>query len=420
MSTSATLWRMVFAATALSAASSGFAQYSFTKIVDHSSAIPDGSGSFTALYGAFAGEGMVGFYGGGDGQQGAYLWDGAGLTRIADKTTNSPGTSSPFTQFNLSNGAILDGRAYIYAIHDLGASGNATGIYGFDPSGGGTLSTITRRGQAFPSGGGTVNSVTNVYGGGGRLHFGYTRSSNFNNGVFSYDGATLQTTIPEVDFSDSRSEGISAGPTSTDGAAFVIRSSSTISYYDGATFTDIALEGQQIPGQAINFPGFGNYTAPRLTGDDVYFTLNHSGTFGIYHVGVDGEDLSLVANTSTFAPNGHTFSFFGELTADNDRLVFYARTSDNGFGLYSYEDGAIALIIDEAFDPFDGRTVGTIALGDEGLNGDDLAFRVNFTNGTQAIYYTNLAAIPEPASWGVMLGAVAVGTLCRRRRRAAV
>ena len=421
MSTRANFLRLASAVIALSAAPSGFAQYTFTKIVDHSVAIPDASGAFTALYSAIAGEGMVLFNAAGaGGLEGAYLWNGSSIVRVADNATNAPGASSAFTTLRSSfSGAIVDGSAYIHATYSVAPSGTATGVYEFDPAGVGTLSTVIRRDGTIPGGGGaTVTSVTKIYGGGGQLHFGYTQSGNLNKGVFSYDGATLQTTIAAVASGGSRYDAISAGPTSTDGAAFVIRSGGTISYYNGTAFTDIALAGQFVPGQSFAFPSSGNYTAPRLTGDDVYFTFRDTvaGTFGVYHVGVDGQNLSLVADTTTVAPRGFIFYFFGELTADNDRLVFFARTTDGIDGLYSYKDGVITLIMNEGYDLLDGRTVSAFALGDEGLNGDDFAFRVNLSDGTQAILYTDLAAIPEPASWSLILGVVAVGCLCRRRR----
>ena len=106
--------------------------------------------------------------------------------------------------------------------------------------------------------------------------------------------------------------------------------------------------------------------------------------------------------------------------------------SSNNFGLFAWTDGELTtlvrkgdLVTVELDDKtFDDRTVSSISFdgrgyyGETGLNDSGtVAFRLAFTNGTQGIFTTELASVPEPS--GIALASMLFGLplLLRRRRR---
>src|SRR5262245_50850751 len=79
----------------------------FTRVVDSTTAVPDGAGPF-AQFGAPAYDGVsIAFLGGGSGSQGIYTNAGGPLRRVADRTTIIPNFTVNFAFFgapSLENG----------------------------------------------------------------------------------------------------------------------------------------------------------------------------------------------------------------------------------------------------------------------------------------------------------------------------
>lgn len=219
----------------------------------------------------------------------------------------------------------------------------------------------------------------------------------------------------------------------------------------------IADFGTTIPGTGEPFTGF---SIPDID-EGVLAFRGHgvSGHAGIYARGVTDTNLVTVADTDTSIPGGNgTFtgfgasSSFGVLSTRNGDVAFRGDGAASQQGVYAWIDGALQLIADRntqppppaeapgpfftfpdtapsisdgnvafvtaneifqsylyvrfndelirivgAGDPLDGKTVNGAAIGPESLDGNLLAFKVFFTDGTAAIYVAILGQQPPPA-----------------------
>jgi len=395
--------------------------YTFTKIADTQTAVPGGTGNFTNLIEAFSGEGMVGFYAASGGSaRGVYLAEIAGdgtvtHARMADYSTPAPGGSQNFSDFQLGRGGILNGVAYFHGSYN-DASGTWSGIHAYD-SDTGTLSRVIGRGSSFPVLGGSTTQVGYVLSRGGNLTISTNRQSGLNNyGGFvrTTDGSVF--TAP-VDGSATGGTPNSIGPYATNGSRIVVRSSGTFHSFDaGGVQATRDFTTVQVPNQAFNFGA--NLPAMALTANELFFTSNTSGVQGLYRINADlTGPVSLVADISTGFPGyAGNLSFFGALSANSDSVAFIANSGSSARGIFLYHAGQVSTIID-SLSPLDGLTISNFTMTEAGLSDDGLAFRVAFTNGANAIYYTRLSAVPEPATWAALLGGIALGLVGIQRKR---
>ncbi len=115
--------------------------FTFTKIADTNTPIPDGSGNFTGIGNPAISGGTVGFLGSGSGsQQGIYTGTGGTVAKIADTNTLTPNGSGNFSGF--SNPAISGGTVAFF--------GFGSGQQGIFTGAGGTLSTVADTNTANP------------------------------------------------------------------------------------------------------------------------------------------------------------------------------------------------------------------------------------------------------------------------------
>ncbi|CAN5334126.1 hypothetical protein BH09PLA1_BH09PLA1_27370 [soil metagenome] len=105
---------------------------------------------------------------------------------------------------------------------------------------------------------------------------------------------------------------------------------------------------------------------------------------------------------------------FNQYSLETD--VNYFGVNDLSDGSYIYYESAAGVFtkLVDSYETLDGKALARIRmLGDTALNGGELYFRADFTDGTSGIYRTS---VPEPASLGIAMFAAA-GVLARRRPR---
>lgn len=360
---------------------------------------------------------MVGFYGNyGSSQRGVYLYNGDSLLRVADYTTLSPGGSQNFSEFQTGRGGILNGKTYFQGSYTT-SSGTWSGIHAYN-SGTGALERVTGRGVAYPELGGNVTQVSYVLARGGNITISASRTSGLNNygGYLRTDGTTLTAA---VDSSQTGGQPFSIGPYATNGSRITLQEIAQFHTFDAnGAITSFNLSTTQVPGRSFNFTG-GWGAVPALTADETFFTANSSvanGSIrGLYRMNADGTGpVSLVADSSTLFPGHHdNLNFFGAISANDDSLAFVAHP-DTARGIFLYHAGQISTIIDN-LSPLDGRNISSFSISEAGLSDEGLAFRVVFSDATQAIYYTSLTAIPEPSTWALLLGLGTLGLVLIRR-----
>jgi hypothetical protein len=402
--------------------------WQFVKIADTGTTAPGSAGNFSSFSLEVAvRNGVVIFQGNVGTAPGVYSANvGSAPTLVANSSTTAPGTGSPgtFTAFEspsvdaASNVAFVGttsaGRQGVYTRTggSLGVVADTTTVTPNSPST--TFNTFTSRGGAAIDNG----------------HVAFT--------AFSRDAA---------------------GSVFTEGA------------YTNATgaLTAVADRSNLIPGSSTNFVFF---SRPALGGPSVVFTGGNGsgGRNGVYAVPTTGGALTTVADQSTPLPGGGTFALEGSVfrgpTLDNGQVGvfsfnspgFYKGTTGggalsviangttvpngfsqpfNGFDILSMANGKSALLATNtgAYNlwsdfggsgyslvlalgqTLDGKTINEIRFGRWGFDGNEIAFRAAFTDGSSGVYVA-FAPVPEPSAvLAVGLAGVAAWRLRRRRRR---
>lgn len=172
----------------------------------------------------------------------------------------------------------------------------------------------------------------------------------------------------------------------------------------GGSLKVVADQNIPIPGGTGNFTNFAN---PLLDNGNVVFQgsdiFNRSlgvSQQGIYMTKVGGT-LKVVADQNTAVPGGiGNFVTLGVPSFDKGNVAFFGgfdlvqigppgsfRATKSG--IYANLGGSLMKIIDSN-DSLDGKTIIYVDLGREALSGDQIVFRVGFTDGSQGIYVTRL------------------------------
>ena len=156
------------------------------------------------------------------------------------------------------------------------------------------------------------------------------------------------------------------------------------------TFED--LRGLIYTGDKLFFRGLG--TPRRIGMDEVRQD-------GIYAVN-EGKEFQVVADTLASVPNGvSTFTEFGSFAEDSGNVVFVGQGRLGQHGIYVSIDGAINKIADRSDTAlFDDRQPLTFSLGRDAIEGNRVAFHVEFEDGTEDIF---LATLPASAGHTISL-----------------
>lgn len=362
----------------------------FRKIADTDTPIPGGTGNFTALDVASSlSSGNVAFLGeGSSGQVGIYIDVGGTLNVLADTSTAIPDGTGSFTSFGT---ASLDGQDVAF----LGDGTDQSGIYARI---GGTLGTVADLATSIPGGTGQFTGFGTYppsIDGGSVVFAGSGSSGQF--GIYADTGGSLSivadtgTAIP----GGSGNFVVFDGP-SLDGGDVAFRGFGS---GQGGIYTrisdvfDVVIDmNTAVPGGTGTFSTLGMAS---IGGGDVALRAGPS----LQDVGVYsniGGSLDVVADTTTPIPNGTgNFIFQGADPPSIDgEYVAFEGTNATGFeaGIYGLIEDTLIRIVDRN-DTLDGKTPSNWGFdaGPEALSGTDVVFRVSFTDGSEGIY---VATVP--------------------------
>ncbi|MFM9994272.1 MAG: hypothetical protein ACKVU4_00565 [Phycisphaerales bacterium] len=395
--------------------------WSFTRIADTSTIVPGSSVPFSVFELPSIDGGIVafpGYAGTTSGPAGVYTGSGGALTTIADRSTAVPGGVGNFTGFGLGTSTWPSMHAGAVAFH------------------GSEQGSLVPTGLYLREGGQLLNVAdfqTPVPGGSGGNFFPFGRPSLENgrvvfqaaefpaggqNGIYSWQSGALSiiadksTLIPggAGTFTNFFDCSLDQGRLafSAEGA------SNQHGLYladTGGALTRLYDSNTVVPGG--NGGGFTFLSRVSLSGESVAFWALGGGQEGFY---TDvGGSLDFIVHSGTLAPGtpGAVFTGFGDIALDNGVVAFQASLSNGLIGVFSTHTGSVQRIIGSG-DPLDGRTVEFAFFGGQGLDGDSIATYVYFTDGSRGIY---MATIPAPG--GAALVALGMIASARRRRSAA-
>jgi hypothetical protein len=167
----------------------------------------------------------------------------------------------------------------------------------------------------------------------------------------------------------------------------------------GGPLTTVVDETTSPPGTSATFTNLAQYSFDEGM---VAFAGGGPGFFGIYLGG--GGALTTVLDQSTPLPGGGTFFSLGSLSISQGNVLFLADGE-----LFFWESGSIQRVLG-AGDLVDGRTVESLFLNAEGLDGRSFAVYVDFTDDSFALYRGEIAAaalgvpeVPTLGEWGLIL-----------------
>jgi hypothetical protein len=414
-----THWIVPFLALTFCASVAQAQPFSFVKLVDSDTIIPDSGGKKFQASIAFSpvtlSGNRVAFRGTGPLIQGVYEWNSGALVRVADTSTPAPGGAGPFA----SLGAVLanSGDHIVFS----GTDNVVSGLY---QRRAGLLAKIVDDNTDAPNGG-----------------------KFFGPGAPSVQGDSIA-------FRARHTSGQTTPP--------------AVYRWDSGTLSTVADTDTPVPGGTGSFSGTASpqFRTVHLTQSTVSFTgIDSAGKTGIYRRDAGG--LAALADTNTDAPAGlGKFAYFDDFGITGSDLIVRAATQLGGpnDGLFTRLDGAWARLLTEGDPAPGGGTFGTLAslalqdgiavfydnansavytnfggtlqrvigTGDmldgkevlrtffvgDGRDGDRLAIAVDFTGHDpargrydEAIY---LVSLPAP---GVLAPLAAGGLLAARRRR---
>jgi hypothetical protein len=412
------------------------ATFSFTKVADTGTLIPDGTGAFTTLREASVDQGVVVFRAsGGGGQEGIYRWFNGSLSRVADLTDSAPDTGNPFVVF--TDPTVDNGQIVFQALSQAPASVARTGIYLYN----GGASTVVSQGDTMPPGANTFGSFSarpsHSAGDSGFLGDGTGPTR----GIYAKIGGTVTRVADATMLTPDSTGAIPSGATAFStfgnadisggnvafGAASVGAGGRRGIFNDVGGLHAVADFDTPIPNGMGNFNGFQG-TAPleiNVSFDDgntafIAFGPNfgpgtQSGVYADF-----GGSLDRIADRDLFMPEGGTVRFgsFGGVSIDGGEVVFQAIGLGSSLGgIYSTIGGTLDRVLDstQSLDGLPIASNGIFPVSRDGFDGNSIVFRVNFANGNNAIYIANLI-IPEPSTLALVFGAAGCIALRRGRR----
>src|SRR5262245_13600976 len=360
----------------------GATSFDLARVADLNTAIPAGTGNFTALLFPAVSGGNVAFLGFGSfGQRGIYLFAGGTLSRVADQNTAVPAGTGTFTSFGAP---ALSGD--LLAFH--GNRGpEEEGVYLFA---GGTLSRVADVNTPIPDGNGTFGrfrgnpalSGVNI----AFLGFG----SSFQEGIYHFAGKLPLTRVADLNTAIPGGTGnfiaFDVPVLSGSNVAFLGFGSSGqrgIYLLAGATLSRVVDLNTAIPGGTGNFTGLSNF--PMLSGKNVTFRGVGSGQEGIYVFA--GGALSRVADLNTAIPGGasHFTGFNNFPVVSGGNVAFLGGGSSGQQGIYLLARAPLTRVADRNTVLADG-TVYFTSFFDPAVSGGNVAFRGRGTSGQDGIY----------------------------------
>ena len=387
------------------------AQFVLTKVADTSTPIPNGSGNFsgfTSLYGPATSQGSAAFYAtGAGGQKGYYIQTNGVLFRAVDTNTAAPGggnftSVSPFAYGLESDSLYFGGNTATEGAMFVYSNGVITKLVGTNT----TVPGVTNK----------FSAELLLYPYDGRVAFHGQGGSSSQVGIYRYDNGVVSkladTNDNFIGGGGKLSFTTSAAEVSHDasGVAAFFTFDSTLATRQGIftattnSLVRIASTDTLVPGRAITFSGSNPIFSrkPDLSAGKVVFSGRFSGGSGVYEVSTDGNVAFMIADTSTPIPGTNVnFSSFAEQAIEYGTVIFTAQ-GPGIYGAYRYQNGVLDKIIAKP-DTLSGKTVATVVLGNQGLNGGRVALQITFSDGSSGIYTTIVGFANQTAPGGTLV-----------------
>ncbi len=396
--------------------------FTFTRIIDTDTAAPEGGGLFTWLGAPSLRGGNLGFLAAASANPIGDAYSRAGIYTIIDGTlalvanyaTPAPGSGGGY--FGYFPGMSFDGQSVAFGADVW--EGTTGGRRGFYTNQGGSLRVVANQNTALPGGHGNwtwpfAAFVHYPQIADGRVTFwGYTpiNPTEGYQGIFIDDGGQLsivadtETEAPGngarfLGFSSHGAASSAAGSTFTGGDG--ITQGAYSSTHSG--LAAIAVNGTPVPDGLSTFSYSIGSSQVNASGTVAFEGGSSPGNrYGIYF-STSGVTLRTAVQTGMAGPDSlEPFTLiWSDYALGEDYLAFSGLQQSQPQSLYFYDfaSDSIARVLSLGM-VLDGNTVSGFELGPEALDGNQLAFSVNFTDSSRAIY---VATIPEPATAGLVL-----------------
>jgi hypothetical protein len=426
----------VLGAAAFFGLASGFASAAtFTKLVGTGTAVPGQGTNFTnvnlaGVDGSF-GTAFVGSFSiSATNYSGLYRYQNGQITTLADRGTTGPAGET--INSIIANGDYENGNIVFAANTTLGAT-----LYRYTPGVG--LTALVRQGDVLPGSTAGVGTFFNRGVGGDATDFAFrTNRSDGTNGVYqSVSGAGMQIVddktrsgvaemgtfvdFPELHYRDGKTAFVGTGrdpddPTRPPEPAGVFVA------FPGNPLQLIAGRLSPIPNGHDDDERFTEFERPRILPDG---RVGFAGGFideenpgsTEHHMGVwiRNPDLTwkIYIDSDMHLQGLHSdIEEFNQYSVESG-VNFFGVNDETGGSYIYYEssEGVFTHLID-TYETLDGKSMSSIRMLSDTAVGGSVFFRVNFTDGTSGVYSS---LVPEPASLGLLGGAV-LAMLARRRR----
>jgi hypothetical protein len=390
--------------------------FTFTKIADTNTPIPSGVGNFTSFNQPSIDDGIVGF----STNRGIYSNTGGSLEVLFDTNTSIPTATRNFALLGASS--FADGNVAFVGSSNRSRRGFTSGIYSDI---GGSLKALVSTNTPIPGrtgnfkgfGGARRSSTSLVSLDNGNVAFLGLGSGN-SQGIYSNIGNSLEvvadrnTDIPSGvgTFNQFNQLVLNEGDVAFSGSGRNRQTGIYINTEDGLEV--VADSSTSIHDATKTFTRFGGLD---LDNGNVAFYGSGRSQRGVYTN--LGGNLSAIADLNTLLPGG-TGKFIGfdasSPTIDNGVAAFVGFGRKGQAGIFGTFDGSLGKVIG-AGDLLDGKEAIAFSLSNEGLDGNSLAFKVKFDDGSSGIYRAD-AEIPTPA---LLPGIVGFGVAAWRKRKQA-
>ena len=380
------------AVSAATAASAGVIVTStIVKIADTNTLIPNGGGATFGFFGMPAISGQnIAFFGKATGgvirPTGIYHNIGA-LTRVVDNTTPSPFGAGIL---NVNSRVDIAGNVVVFT--------TGTPNRGVFTSDGGTLSVIANTATANPAGAGFLTGfdfpTIDTLG----VSFQALVNTSFFKGVYTTVGGGFSRIfdatmlIPGGVVPDPNT--ITAPAVS--GANTVFSTSNT-----GVSFSCICAQIGGALGSIISnsdvAPGTLLDSRPAISGENAAWTQGQTGLAGAISVNarINGV-IGPVALSGQVAPDsGMTMSRFDNVSIDGDTVSFTANNLAGVFGLFVRIAGQIHTVHLNT-QPLDAKTLQNIQMSQFALDSNNIAFKAEFTDGSQGVFMATITVRNSP------------------------
>jgi hypothetical protein len=358
-------------------------KFTFKKIADTSTPIPEGRGEFDFFFEPCIDGRNVAFAASGSGgQEGVYTNVGGSLSRVADTSCRIPDDAEKFSFFSEPS---ISGN---YVVFSGFRSGGLRGVY---TNMGGTLQQVVDTCFIVP---GTPNKFSAFWtpcNSGSNVAF-EGEGIDGQEGVYiSMNGSLHRVADKSTPMAGGYGKFTSFFSVSLDGSNVAFAAKGLERQRGVYTYIEEQLHKvvdtfTPIPGGCGNFSSFSEVS---LDDNNIAFVgLGVGGQCGIY-LSVDGK-VELVADTSTsdFAGSGNLY-LIESISLNGGNLVFRGFSTSGHHGIYTTLGGSLTQLIGNNM-MLDGKKLSCVSASRRCLSGNSIVFVAVFTDGSTSIYKADL------------------------------